>query len=189
MEVAVKKEYAIDSPEWSCRSKDERLYPTRTWGEGSLFMTPVKTIEHPFLQKLIDMGAILTDWMGEWTLLASKCYVMFHVYDGFVNLECISTLVEERKKGYGSEVMKAIVEAAKETNTEIRLRACNVTGGGFLVRVPHLAIGEGMKKKGKIPTAKLPAWYKKFGFVKVADVVYRGKKNGVNMVFNPQKKD
>lgn len=187
METVVKKEYAINSPEWSCRNKDERLYPSRTWGEDGFLFTPVKTIEHPFLQKLINMGGTLTNWMGEWTLFTNSCYVMFHVYDGFVNLECISTLVEERKKGHGSMVMMAIVEAAKETQTEIRLRACNVTGGGFMVRVQHIAISEGMKKKDKIPTAKLVGWYKKFGFIKVADVIYRGKKNGVNMIFNPQK--
>lgn len=102
-------------------------------------------------------------------------------------MECISTLVDERGKGSATEVMKAIVEAAKETNTEVRLRACNVTGGGWLVKCNHIAISHGMQKKGKIPTAKLPAWYKKFGFVKVADVIHMGKKNGVNMVFNPQK--
>ena len=187
MEAITVKEYPVNSIEWSCRDREERLYPESTWGEDGFLFTPVKTIEHPFLQKLIDIGAILTNWMGEWTLFANKSYVMFHVYDGFVNLECISTLVEERGKGSGTMVMKAIVEAAKETNTEIRLRACNVTGGGFMVRVPHIVIDEGMKKKGKIPTSKLPAWYKKFGFVKVADVISRGKKAGVNMVFNPQK--
>lgn len=183
------KDYPIDSIEWSCRSKDERLYPTRTWGEGNLLLTPVQTIEQPFLQKLIDMGGTITNWMGEWTLFTNNCNVMFHVYEGFINLECISTIVEKRKKGHGSVVMKAIIEAAKETNTEIRLRACNVTGGGFMTRVQHLVIAEGMKKKDKIPTAKLPTWYKKFGFIKVADVIYREKKQGINMVFNPQKKD
>lgn len=189
METAVKKEYAIDSPEWSCRPQSERLYPERTWGENSFSFTPVKTIEQPFLQKLIDMGAVITNWMGEWTMFANQSYVMFHVYEGFINLECISTLVEERGKGSATNVMNAIVAAAKETNTEIRLRSCNVTGSGWMVRVQHIAIGEGMKTKGKIPTAKLPAWYKKFGFVKVADCIYRGKKQGVNMIFNPQKKD
>lgn len=34
MEAAVnKKEYAINSIEWSCRNREERLYPYREWGE------------------------------------------------------------------------------------------------------------------------------------------------------------
>jgi GNAT superfamily N-acetyltransferase len=189
METPVKKDYPIDSIDWSCRDREERLYPEREWGEGNWMMTPVKTIEQPFLQAMIDMGATLTDWMGEWTMFADKCYIMFHVYDGFINLECISTMVEERRKGVGSKVMQAIVAAAKETNTEIRLRACNVTGGrnNIFVRVPHIVISEGTKTKNKIPTAKLAKWYKKFGFVKVADVKHRGKNAGVNMVYNQQK--
>ncbi len=188
MESVIKKEYAIDSIEWSCRDKDARLYPEREWGEGNMLFNSVKTIKQPFLQKLIDMGAILTNWMGEWTLFANHSYVMFHVYEDFINLECISTLVEERGKGSATSVMKAIIAAAKETNTEIRLRACNVTGGRSFMRGPlHIAISEGTKMKGKIPTAKLSAWYKKFGFVKVADAMRKGKKQGVNMVFNPQK--
>lgn len=82
MEAVVKKEPAIDSPEWSCRNRDQRLYPEREWGEGNFMFTPVKTIKQPFLQKLIDMGATLTDWMGEWTLLTNNSYVLFHVYEG-----------------------------------------------------------------------------------------------------------
>jgi GNAT superfamily N-acetyltransferase len=185
--LALKKEYAINSTEWCYRSKEHRLYPVRTWGEGNFMITPVKTIEQPFLQKLIDMGATLANYCGEWTLFAANSYVLFHVIEGFINLECISTTVEERGKGSGTAVMNAIVAAAKETNTEIRLRACNVTGGGFMIGPNHIAISVGMQMKGKIPTAKLAAWYKKFGFVKVADVVHRGKKKGVNMVFNSQK--
>lgn len=184
--VTPKKEYAIDSPSWSCRNRDERLYPTREWGEGNMLYTPVKSIEHLFLQKLIDFGAILTNVQGEWTIFANKSLIMLHVYDGFINLECISTPVEDRGQGSATNVMKAFVAAAKETNTEVRLRACNVTGGNWMGGMDHIVVNHGKQKKGKIPTGSLPKWYAKFGFVKVANCMYRGKKNGINMVFNPQ---
>jgi len=178
-------EYAIDSMEWACRSKEERLYPERTWGENHFLFTAVKTIEHPFLQKMISYGGILTNVQGEWTYIGCSTYVMFHVYDGFVNLECISTPFEERRKGSATKIMLAIVEAAKETNTEIRLRACNVTGHGWSGIMQHLVIANAKNPKNKIPANKLPKWYEKFGFKKVAACVYRGKKYGTNMVFKP----
>jgi len=179
---------SINSIDWSCRSRSERKYPDRTWGEGSFIFTPVKTIEQPFLQKMIDFGGLLTQMQGEWTYYGIDSSVMFHVYDGFINLECIATHYEARGKGSATKVMEAIVAAAKETNTEIRLRACNVTGHGFNGMANHVVVASAMYKKGKIPVSQLPKWYAKFGFVKVADCIHRGKKQGVNMVFNPQNK-
>jgi GNAT superfamily N-acetyltransferase len=178
------KVYPIDSIQWSCRSKNERIYPQCEWSPNFMFLQATSST-HPYLQKLIDYKGILADYMGEITYMALNCYVMLHVYEGFVNIECISTPVEERNKGYATKVMEALVQAAKETGTELRLRATNVTGGGWMIRVPHIVIATGIPKKGKIPTAKLPNWYKKFGFVKVADVKHMGKKAGVNMQFIP----
>ena len=180
-------EISIDSMDWSCRTRSERKYPERTWGENNMLFTPVKTIEQPFLQKMVDYGGLLCNMQGEWTYLGLNTTVMFHVYDGFINLECIATDSQERGKGSAGKIMEAIVKAAKETNTEIRLRACNVTGHGWDGMANHMVVASGMNRKGKIPVAKLPKWYGKYGFVKVADCIYRGKKQGVNMVFNPQK--
>ena len=178
-------EYANDSINWACRDKEQRLYPERTWGKADFLFTPVETIQHPFLQKLIDYKGLLTNVQGEWTYMGCSTYVMFHVYDGFVNLECISTPVEERGKGSATKIMLAIVEAAKETNTEIRLRATNVTGHSWSGIMQHLVIATGINKKGKIPVGKLVKWYEKFGFTKVATCMFRGKKCGTNMVFKP----
>lgn len=182
MEAIAQKEISVDSVDWSCRNQTERLYPDAEWVDG--FFPHVKTIGVPFFQKLVDMKGLLTLTMGEWTLYASNSVVMFHLYDGFVNLECISTGVEDRGQGSATLVMNAIVAAAKETNTEIRLRACNVTGHGYNGMPNHVAVAMGMSKKGKIPTAKLQNWYEKFGFVKVGDAIRKGKKSGVNMIYN-----
>ena len=173
------------SIDWSCRNKSDRLYPNAEFTEG--WICYVVKIDNPFLQKLVDMKAALNLTQGEWTLYADKSMVMFHVYDGFINLECISTPVEERGKGSATKVMQAIIHAANETGTEIRLRACNVTGHGWSGLMNHIVVATGMVKKNKIPTAKLQKWYEKFGFVKVADAIHKGKKAGVNMVYLPKK--
>lgn len=180
------KEAQINSINWSCKDRRERLHPEIEWDMSNSFIHSVTKIENPFLQRLINMNAVLTKMEGEWTLLADKSFVMFHIYEGFINLECISTPVEERGKGSATLAMKAIVTAAKETNTEIRLRACNVTGHGWKGMHNHIVVALGMVKKGKIPVAKLQKWYEKFGFVKVADVIHKDKKAGVNMIYKPQ---
>jgi len=178
-----RKPIADNSIEFSCRDRSERLYPECEWEDSFLFSQAIKS-EHPFLQKLIDYKGLLTNMMGEWVYLAYKSMVMLHVYDGFVNIECISTPHDMRGQGSGKLTMQALVQAAKETGTELRLRACNVTGNGWNM-AQHPVIANGMKTKGKIPTAKLQAWYEKFGFEKVATVIYRGKKQGVNMILKP----
>lgn len=176
-------EPAINSVDWSCRSKSERIFPEAEWTVKGFF-NAVQAIQHTFLQKLVDTKGILTCIMGEWTFYGVESVVMLHVYPDFVNIECISTYHECRGKGSASKLMTAIVDAAKETGTELRLRACNVTGHGWSMP-NHPAVAAGMKKIGKIPTASLPKWYQKFGFVKVSNVTHRGKSCGVNMVYRP----
>lgn len=182
----VKKDISVTSADWSCRDKFERLYPECEWKESFLFAQAISS-EHPFLQKLIDFKGLLTNVMGEWTYFGHESMAMIHIYKDFVNLECISTPDELRGKGSAGKLMAAIIQAAKETSTELRLRACNVTGNGW--NLPqHPVVAHGIKKRGKIPTSQLPKWYAKFGFVQVGIAMHRGKKAGVNMVYNADTK-
>lgn len=179
-------EYTTNTIGWACRSRSERIFPD---GEqiGGFMWNTFKTIDHPFLQKLIDYNAMVTYFQGEVTVLGKDSMVLLHVNKDFVNIECISTPVEHRKQGSASYLMKAMIQAADETGTELRLRACNVTGHGPGWMIPdHIVVGHGAKKKGKIPTAKLKQWYEKLGFKTVGQVT-GGKHKGVNMQYLPKK--
>ena len=91
-------------------------------------------------------------------------FVMFKVIDDdTILLECISTPSNKRNQGSATKLMTAIVAIAGDTNTQIKLFACNVMGNGFNF-CQHMVIAMGMQKKNKIPVGKLKGWYQKFGF-------------------------
>ena len=148
--------------------------------ENRGFVNAIVKIENEFLQGLIDIGGLLF-LEGDFTLMGFDTMVLFRVLDNkVINLECISTNPDKRKQGSGTKLMNAIVKVAKETNTQINLLACNVTGGLFNT-MPHMVIGQAMIKTNKIPVKKLKAWYMKFGF---EPICYDKRTNGWVMVFN-----
>lgn len=131
------------------------------------FLNEITSIENRFLQKLIDMGATVV-CMNEFTVFGFKSLAMFKIIDdNTILLECISTPVEERRQGSANKLMQAFIECANETNTQINLFACNVTGNGFMM-MQHMVISHGMKTKNKIPVGQLKSWYEKFGFKALA---------------------
>lgn len=180
-------EPANNTAEWSCRSRSERLYPDGEWNPSAIF-GKYNSNDHPFLQKLITIGAHVTIMQGEWTVLAYSSVLLLHIHKDFINIECIATPEEFRNQGSGSKTMKALVTVSDETQIPLRLRACNVTGHGWNMLPQHIAVAKGMAKKGKIPVNKLHTWYEKFGFKCVARVFRKGKFNGWNMEYTPKPK-
>lgn len=185
--ISPSPEPPVSSPEWCCRTRAEKLFPDAEWKFHPLLSSATK-VNHPFLQALVDIHAHVGIMMGDWTVLAYESLILLHVYRDFINLECIATPEEFRGRGSAGKCMKALVMVSDETGIPIRLRACNVTGGGWNMLPQHPVIAAGMKKKGKMPVRKLPEWYKKFGFELVANVYYQGKAHGYNMQYIPKPK-
>lgn len=156
-----------------------RLVPKYEANSTGLFNAITK-IDHPFLQALVDVKAILIHERNYFTMFAEESLVQFFIHRDSVTLECISTPIDCRGKGSATKVMQAIVEAAKETNTVIELRTANVSFGLGGISFSSLTVAHGAQKKNKIPVAKLPAFYEKFGFVKTGKV-----KSGYTMEFKP----
>jgi len=145
------------------------------------FFNKIIKIEHPFLQGLVDVGGTLF-LEREFTLMGFESMVLFKVIDqNTVVLECISTYVENRNQGSATKLMNIIIEVAKNTNTQINLFACNVTGNGFNM-MQQMVIACGMHKKNKIPVNKLKGWYEKFGFTLIQ---HDKKRKGWEMTFKP----
>lgn len=162
------------------QAEDPKVVPTFTSTPKFLFNALV-TVDNPFLQAVVDTGAIVYYDKGEgFSIMAYSSLVYIHIHKTYVNLECISTPVDERGKGSATKTLTALVALAKETKTTIRLRATNVERGWVHMGMP-LAIMHGYNKKGKIPVTQLVAWYKKFGF----EVTGKKTKMGTPMEYKP----
>lgn len=179
---------AVNSPYWTVGGGLTKLFPKYKMVALNPIVDQCTEVDHPFLQLLIDIKAVVTIMQGDWLVLAYESLILLHVYDGFINLECIATPVEYRGKGSAKKTMEALVAISDETGIPIRLRACNVTGHGWNMLPQNVVVAAGMKKPGKIPVAQLPAFYEKFGFEKLANVYHKGKPEGYNMIYNPKKK-
>lgn len=140
----------------------KKIYPSFTT-EHRMMFNAIKKIDHPFLQKIVDAEAILVLLQGEFTVIADSSILLLFVYEDSVEIECISTYEEERKKGSATRVMQALCSFADDTDTVITLRTANVTGHGWLIP-NHLAVAHGMMKKNKMPVRMLKKWYERFGF-------------------------
>ena len=138
------------------------IYPNFTT-KNKGFMNQIVTIENKFLQGLINIGGVLI-LEGEFTLMGYDSFVMFKVIDdNTILLECISTPYDKRNQGSATKLLKAIIQVADETQTQIDLFACNVTGNGWNMG-QQMVISMGMVKNNKIPVGKLKGWYEQFGF-------------------------
>jgi len=153
----------------------EKLIPEFTT-EQKLMFNVVAKIENPFIQSIVDLGAIVFLDRNGFTIMGyqSMAYVFLHE-NNIVTLECISTPANVRKQGSGTLLLTLLVKKAKETNTKIVLRATNVTNSKMFF-MPPMPIAQGSVTKNKIPVKLLPNWYKKFGFVEVSK-----DKEGVHM--------
>lgn len=159
---------------------EQYKYPKFEVVNAGLFNKIIK-IENRFLQKLIEMQAMVV-LINEFTVFAGNSLTMFKVVDDdTIYLECISTPSDARNQGSATKSMQAFIEAAKETNTKITLFACNVTGNGWAM-MQHMVIATGMVKKNKIPVAKLKGWYEKFGFKAIR---HDEKRKGWHMEYVP----
>lgn len=140
-----------------------KLYPKfETTPSG--WYNKITKVEHPFLQKLVDMKALVILMAGEFTVYAGDLVgVLLFVHAGSVELECIAVDPDKRNKGQASNIMKALVNISNDTGIPITLRTANVSGNGWNI-AQHPVIAMGMVKKGKIPVAKLKKFYEKFGF-------------------------
>lgn len=179
-------EPAINTEEWACRDKYDRLYPAAEWEFHWLF-NKATSIDHPFLNEFVKIKAHVCIVMGEWVIIGYDSLAMVHVYKDFINLECIATPSEFRKQGSGTKLMKALVAVSDETGIPIRLRACLVTGHGWNGIPNHPVIQKAIDRKNKIPVRDLPKWCHKFGFVTIAQVFRKGKAHGWNMLYSPKK--
>lgn len=156
-----------------------KLYPKFECKSFSM-MGEIQTVDHPFLQEILNMKAALCFLGKEFTVYALNLVgVLLFVYDDSIEIECISTDVKSRNQGQASEVMRALTSISDKTGIPITLRTANVTGNGYQM-MQHPVIMLGMQKKGKIPPAQLKKFYEKFGF-KVTEKV----KNGYRMIYQP----
>lgn len=156
-----------------------KLYPNFKT-KGLSIMGELESVEHPFLQEIINMKAALCFLGGEFTVYACNLVgVLLFVYEDSIEIECISTDVKSRNQGQASEVMRALTSISNKTGIPITLRTANVTGNGYQM-MQHPVIMLGMQKKGKIPPAQLKKFYEKFGF-KVTEKV----KLGYRMLYQP----
>lgn len=141
----------------------KKVYP-KFETERVMMFNAIKKIDHPFLQAIVDANAVLILQQGEFTVIAECSILLLFVYDDSVEIECISTFEEERRKGSATKVMTALCAFADATDTVLTLRTANVTGHGWLLP-NHLAVAHGMAKKNKMPVRMLKNWYERFGFI------------------------
>jgi ribosomal protein S18 acetylase RimI-like enzyme len=143
----------------------------------------ITEIDNAYLQAWADAGAYVMLSGGDYWIMTNHVQLLFKIQEDSMHLECISTYVDDRKQGHGSEMMKIAAEIADETNTILSLQVANVTGNGYNMG-QHPVIGSGMNKKDKIPVGSLPKWYEKFGFTKSPS--YTEKKR--DMIYKPKNK-
>lgn len=160
-------------------SRGRNLMPSFEVETRNFFNAIVK-IDQPFLQKLVDMGALMIAGRDYFEIFAFQSMVMFKVRDGYVYIECLSTQSEARNQGSATKTMQAVIAAANATSTVLKLTTSNV-GINNAAFAPPLTISMGTIKSNKIPVAKLKAFYEKFGFV----VEKKLKQNEYEMVFTP----
>lgn len=144
--------------------RDRNLMPKFSTTVWAIFNV-VEKIEHVFMQTLVDANAKIIVGRDYFELMAYDSVAMLKIREGYVYLECLATPKDFRGQGSATKLMTALIEAAKETNTIIRLTTAVVSWNRGSAIIPPMAIGHGSVTKGKIPVNKLKDFYKKFGFV------------------------
>lgn len=118
---------------------------------------------HRFYKELQDRGALVYKDV----IFAGGCLIAHHINedDNFV-LDVITTPVNARKQGHGTEIMNVLIDVSNTTNTPIELIVGTVRKSEFgLTLRGYNIVGEhATKMKDKLPTNKLKSWYSKFGF-------------------------
>jgi GNAT superfamily N-acetyltransferase len=139
----------------------------------------IKTVmKHRFYQELQERGAIVYSDVIFW----GGCLLAHHINDedNFV-LDIITTPVNARKQGHGTQIMNALIEVSKTTNTPIELIVGTVRSSGFNLKGFNIVGSHATQSKDKLPTNKLKKWYSKFGFEVCGKQGSRTK-----MIYNPK---
>lgn len=171
-----------DAKEYKYGHSEGKYYPDGEFEAQGMFMTMIKC-EHPFIQKLIDIKAMVFYQQGEITVIALNGMMLIKIYKDEIYLECVSVPEEFRQQGTGTKLMEALKHASDETNIPVTLRAANVTGMRMTGMPNHMVVQMGIPKKNKIPANKLVQWYEKLGFQKVEKVK---KPPSMKMIYFPQ---
>jgi GNAT superfamily N-acetyltransferase len=135
-------------------------------------------MKHRFYKELEDRGALVYSDV----IFAGGCLLSHHINedDNFV-LDIITTPVNARKQGYGTQVMNTLIDVSNTTNTPIELIVGTVRRNGwFSLRGTNIVGEHATKMKNKLPINKLKGWYSKFGFE-----VCGKKDNRTKMIYRP----
>ncbi len=168
---------------------DQRVVKYETEETGDFFFGhKVTKVEDDLLQLLINEYKAQIYCVSENVfMIAWRSFMELIPYrPGRVELELLATPTDDRKKGYAKTLMKVLCEAADKSDTTITLRTANVRKSFLGVKsiVHSMACGV----KGKVPAAKLPAFYAQFGFEKSKEEPWRREpKKGVRMIRYPKK--
>jgi GNAT superfamily N-acetyltransferase len=157
---------------------DYTLDRERKDGYTFMFGTPILTVENPFLNALLKMGGFIIPGRNKVFGIFSLALAEFKIVSPTeVELELLTTPPDERGQGHAKKLMGAIIKAADDTGTTIRLRTANVAHGMMGPTSPIHLIA--CQKAKKIPAKSLPKFYEKFGFEKCP--AFSNIKEGVHM--------
>lgn len=157
---------------------ETKFIPAHTT-EFNMGFNAFKTVEHPLLQALVNSGALVCQMMGEVTVFGADSHMLLKVYPSKVYLECIATPVECRGQGSATKLLEVLKAASDKSGVPVALHATAVKHAGSR----HPTLTTGAETKGKIPVAKLTAWYKQHGFQQTE----AKSAEGVPMVYTPRK--
>lgn len=132
--------------------------------------------KHKFYKELENRGArVYSD-----VIFIGACLIAHHINDkdNFV-LDVITTPVNARNQGHGTEIMNELIDISNTTNTPIELIVGTVRKLGIQLRGTNIVGEYATQTKNKLPFRLLKNWYSKFGFE-----VCGKEKGRIKMIYN-----
>jgi hypothetical protein len=138
-------------------------------GLSLLSIAKIAHVEDPFLQALVNEGALISP-IGGFLLVTDTTCSLFSPYQTHMEIEMLATYENFRCQGHATQLLKVLCEVADQTYTVLMLSTSSIHAIPENGIPNHIIMTTAKAGNNQLPPSMLRPWFEKLGFATLGRV-------------------